>query len=771
MLKSRRIAAMLIAFGLGTSATFAQSTQIIYDDALQPGWSDWGWAPRNYNNTTPVHGGSKSISVTAGAYEALYIHVDPIDISLVTNLTFWINGGSGGQIVQVQGLLNGAAQPGVALAPLPTNAWVKINLTMAALNVSGAQNFSGFWIQSTSGNPIPTFYVDDIALQSGPPPAAGTNAPVNVLVDAALDRHAISPLIYGLAFVDTAAHLLDLNTPLHRSGGNATTRYNWQLNASSRASDWYFESLPSASSVAGADGDDFIQQSKNGNAQPMLTIPIIGWVAKLGAGRSGLASFSTNKYGVQTGNDWQWFPTAGNGLSQTNGGQAITNNNPLDANMIVDTNFQAGWVQHLTNRWGTATNGGLRYYIMDNEWALWNSTHRDVHPNGATMDETLNKFCDYATMVKSIDPNALVVGSEEWGWTAYLYSAYDAAYATAHTNWSFLPDRNAHGGQDYQPWLLNQIRLRSEAAGIRLLDVFTLHYYPQELNVALSDDVSTATQLRRNRSTRALWDTNYVNESWINSVVKLIPRMKQWVASNYPATPTGITEYNWGAEGYMNGATAQADVLGIFGREGLDLATRWTTPASGSPCYNAIKMYRNYDGNKSTFGDTSVRASVPNPDNLSAFAAVRSSDGRLTLMVINKDILNSTPLSLTLSNVPSSGTAQVWQLASTGGIVQLANTGYTNRTLNQLLPAHSITLFVLPAVASFSMRAGTVNPQGQFSLWLDGQAARTYILQSSTDLFHWSAISTNTLSSNSVGYLVPTTNSTHMFYRGLLSQP
>ena len=58
----------------------------------------------------------------------------------------------------------------------------------------------------------------------------------------------------------------------------------------------------------------------------------------------------------------------------------------------------------------------------------------------------------------------------------------------------------------------------------------------------------------------------------------LIPRMKNWVATYYPGTKIGITEYNWGAEGHINGATAQADILGIFGREGLDLATRWTTP-------------------------------------------------------------------------------------------------------------------------------------------------------------------------------------------------
>ena len=90
----------------------------------------------------------------------------------------------------------------------------------------------------------------------------------------------------------------------------------------------------------------------------------------------------------------------------------------------------------------------------------------------------------------------------------------------------------------------------------------------------------------------------------------------------------------------MNGATTQADIWGIFGREGLDLANRWTTPATDSPTYLAMKMYRNYDGNGSAFGDTSVGASVANPDQVSAFASIRASDGALTVMVVNKNLYN-----------------------------------------------------------------------------------------------------------------------------------
>jgi hypothetical protein len=97
----------------------------------------------------------------------------------------------------------------------------------------------------------------------------------------------------------------------------------------------------------------------------------------------------------------------------------------------------------------------------------------------------------------------------------------------------------------------------------------------------------------------------------------------------------------------------QADVLGIFGREGLELAARWTTPDASTPTYKAIKIFRNYDGQLSGFGDTSVKTtSSSNPDNLSVFSATRTSDGAMTVMVINK-IAGSTPVTLSLANFRS----------------------------------------------------------------------------------------------------------------------
>jgi hypothetical protein len=520
-------------------------------------------------------------------------------------------------------------------------------------------------------------------------PAAAV-AQVTVAVDGAANRRPINPNVYGVAHAGTA-ELNDLNVRLNRYGGNNTTRTNWQQNADNRGADWYFESIAAASATPGEVGDTFIANSRAAGAQAMMTIPTIDWVARLGPNRSKLASFSIARYGAQTGSDWQWMPDAGNGV-RTNG-QFVTGNDPNDASTPSTVAFQQQWVQHLVGRWGTNANGGLRYYILDNEPSIWHATHRDVHPTGASMDEIVNKTVAFAGAIKDVDPSALVVGPEEWGWSGYFYSGYDQQYGSQN-GWGNLPDRAGHGGADYLPWFLDQVRQRSTSAGRRMLDVFTVHYYPQ--GGEFSDDVSTAMQQRRNRSTRSLWDPNYVDETWIGDRVRLIPRLRGWVNQYYPGTQIGITEYNWGGEGHINGATTQADILGIFGREGLDVAARWATPAASTPTYKAIKLYRNYDGQRSTFGDTSVAATTANPDVVSAFAAQRTQDGATTVMVINKATASAST-TVTLANVAHGAASQVYQLTSANAITRLADVPVSAaHALTTTLPGQSVTLFVIP---------------------------------------------------------------------------
>ncbi len=727
---------------LGAGTLHAQIQQTAYTDSLQNGWQDYGWAKLDYASTVRVHSGTHSIAVTPAAYAALYLHHDAQPATTFTNLSFWIHGGTtGGQLLQVQATVGGAALSAKVLPALAAQ-WQQISLPMATLGVTNQTGFDGFWIQDRSGKAQATFYVDDIVFD-GTPPAAPSVAALTVNVGSR--RHPIAPEVYGVAFASTGA-LKDLNVPLNRSGGNAETRYNWQLNAHNRGGDYFFESIADSGTAPGAETDSFIQSTRNAGAAPMVTVPMIGWAAKLGPNRGKLASFSIRKYGAQTGNDAAYFADAGNGIKSAGPPVVyVTGNDPNDANVPADVTFQGGWLDHLIQKWGASSAGGVRHYLLDNEPSLWHSSHRDVHPTGATLEEIRDRCLEYASMVRSKDPGAVIFAPEEWGWSGYLYSGYDQQYGAAH-GYSSFPDRAGHGNQDAIPWLLDRWREADAKSGRRSIDVLSVHFYPQ--GGEFGDDVSLAMQLRRNRSTRALWDPAYVDETWIQTQVRLIPRLKEWVAAHYPGTRIALTEYNWGAEKHVSGAIAQADVLGILGREGVDYATRWTCPATNSPVYQAIRLYRNYDGTGAAFGDVSVEAVAPDADTVATFAAQRSVDGALTALMINKDPGAARPVSLSISGMETSASAEMWRLDSGNRIVRLADAGITNAAWSGTLPAQSLTLMVIrPPTLRLTIRAKAGAGPGLPLLRVEASAhaGDRLRLDTSKDCSLWTPLRTNVL--------------------------
>jgi len=526
-----------------------------------------------------------------------------------------------------------------------------------------------------------------------------------VAVDATANVHAIDPRIYGVAFGSTS-QLSTLRAPLDRYGGDTTSTYNWQLNVSNHAFDYFFESIPDGPLSAGQVIDSFVAANLAGSAASVVTVPMMDYVATTNAQRDYSWSFSQAKYGAQTASD-PYNPDAGNGVLSLNGDD-VAGNDPSDAYVPSTVSFQQGLIQHLVATHGDAAHGGVQYYGLDNESSIWYQVHRDINPIGQTMAQSSATMIAYATMIKNVDPTATVMGPEEWGWDGYLYSGIDQQDAPAN-NYQSYPDRAAHGNVDYVAYLLSQYALASASAGHRLVDVFTLHWYPQ--GGEFSDALDSATELLRNQSTRSLWDPTYVDQSWVDTQVELIPRMKAWVAANDPGLQIGLTEYNWGAEAAMNGATAQADVLGILGREGVDLATRWTTPASASPVFLAMQLYRNYDSAGSAFGDSSVGASVVNPDILASFAALRSSDGALTVMLVHKELTASDAVTVSIADFAPGAQAQVWQLAQPGpaaaAISRLSAVPVTAQAVSLTLPPQSVTLLIIPPAVASGPTAGT----------------------------------------------------------------
>ncbi|MCB0212325.1 MAG: glycoside hydrolase family 44 protein [Anaerolineae bacterium] len=683
----------LMFWSLGGSQ--AQADLLVYSDGLENGWASWSWDTTvNLSQSTPKHSGSSSLAATfTQSWASLYLH-SSIDINAghYEKLRFFVHGGnSGGHTLQVKladgnnNLINSPVA--ITLSP---NVWTQIEIPLVDL-LAGQTTISGIVWQEGKGSIQPIFYIDDVSFVIGdyitpptPSPGSGPALTINVT----LDQHPIDANIYGMNFADEAL-AADLQLPVNRWGGNTTTRYNWQIDATNQAGDWFFMNTPNDNNNLSAlpDGsasDKFIEANQATGTKTMLTVPMIGWTAK---SRNRDCGFSAVQYPSQQAFDGVWG--CGNGLMPN--GTAIIGNDPLDTSLAIDETFVNGWVNHVVERYGTPDVSGVQFYNLDNEPMLWHRTHPDVHPQPLGYDQLRNLTYQYGSAIKAADPNAKILGPVARGWTTYFYSALDQAGGDDW--WNNPPDRKAHGDIPLVEWYLWQMQQYELDTGVRLLDYLDLHYYPEAAGVALSDAGDEDIQARRLRSTRSLWDPTYIDESWIGEPITLIPRMKAWVEKRYPGTKLAITEYNWGALDDINGALAQADVLGIFGREGLDLATLWSPPQAHEPGAFAFRLYRNYDGHGSMFGDVSVSAESSDPTQLSIYAARRESDNILTVVVINKSSQNFTSHLTLLGYTPASQAAVYrYSADNLNEIVRFTDPSVADEFTTDF-PSYSMTLF------------------------------------------------------------------------------
>jgi len=408
--------------------------------------------------------------------------------------------------------------------------------------------------------------------------------------------------------------------------------------------------------------------------------------------------------------------------------------------------WSGGWVNSIATNpsYGNGASGkGVAIWDLDNEPTWWDAVHRDVHPVAFTYDEVTNGGIGTALAIKTADPTALVSGPVIDYWEAYFYSKKDiesgwSSGSPCYQPWSNPTDRESHGGVPMIEYYLRQFNSYSQKYGIRLLDYLDIHgYFAPDYpassgnSVAFTTAGDTGEQEARMNATRVFWDPTYTdpNDPQPNYITdsnyttscsvpaqapQLIPMMQKWVANDYPGTKTAIDEYNFGGLESINGALVQADILGIFGRQGLGMGAFWpsTNYSQQGPGNYAFAMYRNYDGNDSTFGDTYLYATSAGSGGdgegqLAVYGGQRSSDNVITVMVINKTYgsLTST-ISLENFAVASGTTAQVYQYsnANLNAIMQQAGmsvtppsgSGTTSTIDSYSFPAQSITLFVVP---------------------------------------------------------------------------
>jgi hypothetical protein len=665
----------------------------IYDDGLNASYRDESSAIRDLSATAEVHSGTYAVSFRPDRRLALHLSA-PSGHTLddYDTLELWVHGGpGGGQRVRVAIFVGDELSNGVELADylggeVPAGTWALARIPLRELGAAG-ETFHGLWLQGQHAGDQSPMYVDDLSLvrtgEVGVPAARPARPELQrrsgvVQVDPEADRHPVSPLVYGINLGDAPGQA-KMRYPVRRWGGNHTSRYAWDNDTSNRAIDWYFENIPEDNAQPealphGSSADRFVDETYERGGEPLVTVPMLGWVAKDRQVRWG---FSVQKYGAQSGNDCQSGRCdAGNGTK--GGGGHVTGNDPHDTSKAVGPDYVVDWKRHIESRTGTAADGGVRFFALDNELTLWPETHRDLHPGKVSYAEIWERTRDYAAALKEQDRDVEIFGPIAWGWCAYHGSSGECAGG---------PDRTAHG--DFIPWYLSQICDYQDAHGVRLVDYLTVHYYPQSGVYRPARETGEVEELRL-RAPQSLYDSGYVDESWINQSIELVPRLEKWVADYCPGLKTAITEYNFGGEDTTSGAIAQAEAMAIFGREGLDLATRWTMPKAGTKVEDAFALYRNYDGAGSTVAGDSVRAESFDRGKVPAYA-IR--DGKQLYVVIFNKEGSARTVSLEVRG-GLTGSAQMYGFDQGRRIGERGELRPSGETLAVSLPARSATLVV-----------------------------------------------------------------------------
>jgi len=508
---------------------------------------------------------------------------------------------------------------------------------------------------------------------AGAPGSPGT-ADVTFSIDTTANAHAISPYVYGTNQGDLTKEAKGLT--LTRMGGNRLSAYNWETNASNAGSDYLYENdnYMSTSTVPGQAMKVAAQAASASAASIIMTVPMAGWVS---ADENGACPAKPTAAQIAQ----RFFP-----ILPKKGAAFVYPPSLTDGNVYADE-----FVWWLESQFPSAQTDGTRriFYMLDNEPDLWSSTHSEMHPTPVTYAEIVQRSTDFATGIKAVAPKALIFAPVNYGWQGMvnLQSASDA------------------GGRDFLEFYLDAMKAAEQTAGQRLVDVLDVHWYPEAQSasgVRITDDGVAADEVvARLQAPRSLWDTTYTESSWItqystNGPIYLIPRLMAKIAAHYPGTQLSISEYDYGAGGDISGGIAQADVLGVYGREGLFAAAAWLMSKTNTYLFAGFAMYRNYDGNGATFGDTSVSATTSDAAQSSVYASTSSSDPtNVVVVAINKQT-QALVAGITLTHPQHLPAADVYTLTSAAASPQKAAglTEVAPNAFSYAMPARSVSTIV-----------------------------------------------------------------------------
>jgi mannan endo-1,4-beta-mannosidase len=519
----------------------------------------------------------------------------------------------------------------------------------------------------------------------------------------------ISPYIYGANPAFTAGE----NLGARRIGGNRLTGYNWENNASNAGTDYLNSSdnyLASGIPDPGTPGivtTTFLNEALSVGAYPLVTLQMAGYVAKDKNGTVSLA---------ETAPSSRWDKV------QFVKGSAFS----LSPDITDTSVYMDEYVNYLVEAYGLAnTETGVKGYELDNEPALWQSTHPRIHPDTTKCREVVQKGIALSSAVKYVDSTAEIFGPVLYGFAAYttFQGASDWSTVSKGKNYDWFID-----------YYLDEMRKAELPYGKRLLDVLDLHWYPEAYGDSRISDAnanSAKDKAARLQASRTLWDPNYgysasnpaVGEnSWISQsfhqYLPLIPKLMASINKYYPGTKLAFTEFTYGGENDITGGIATADVLGIFGKYGVYFATFWPGNSNTSYVQAAYRMFRNYDGAKSTFGDASTPARTSDSVNTSIYCSMKTGTNEIHMIVINKNLNSTKTATFTIQHNKSVLSGNVWVLDNSGASIRNAGSiaSIQNNTFSYTLPAGSVCHFVLQTSLNVNVDQANSNSPSLFKL-------------------------------------------------------
>ncbi len=593
--------------------------------------------------------------------------------------------------------------------------------TGSATSSAGGSSTGG---SGSAGAPSVTFAID---LQGGPnrqyhPPSAPT---------------AVSPYVYGFNTFGMITQKPQTKWGILRNGGDATTDWNWTNDYTNSASDYCFnqegDGTIAGNVLATNAGADGIPAAQAAGIAYIATVPNVDFVSgpvsnnpydvngAEGPGACGPcpaspAACSSSGYGANTCD----FALACNQTSCAANANFVKNaprkgsafctcagsgcgGCPIDTQGEV---FQDELVNYLKLNYGAA--GGL-FFMLDNEPNYWPSTHPEVWPTTGepscqtgtvTFDDVVSRNITYASAIKSVWPQTKVFGP---------VVAQDGVFYAGDYSDSHLPT-------PFFAYYLGQLADAGVKGGTPLLDSFDIHFYTVASNGADCLQMPRSfwdPDLGHQYTEAQLWDiyNGYAQDAdgffsqWYPP--RVIPRVLGAIDTAYGGSGLSspgfsISEYNFGCETSIEGGVAEADGLGVFGREGLFASTVFPLQSlTGNYIPPAFDVYRNYDGQGATVGDLAVSATTTDVVNTSVYAFAHSGDpSKVELVAINKSS-SATTIGATIAHASGFTSAVAYNLVDGSPAVVAAGAepslacGGGSCTLGATLPAISATTFVL----------------------------------------------------------------------------